>query len=278
MIHWCAYCQKHLGEIAPYDRFEISHGICKTCLEGKVLLDREALDRIRPVAAYYQKIADAYKRSESPSELLEEGLQLGLDPWDLLVGILQPALRSMGERWAQAAATVAEEHQLTAACAEILALMKARQPEVKAMQESASPEVLLVNAEGNSHALGLQMVEFYLAAHSVPVMALQQGLPAQEVLQIVASARPRTVGISCALPAQLASVCRTAEAIAALPEEYRPRVFVGGFALRSIQELPKDWAFIACRTPADLLHKIQAPVPGGAPHRLNHEDANPCRS
>jgi methanogenic corrinoid protein MtbC1 len=146
------------------------------------------------------------------------------------------------------------------------------------MQESACPDVLLVNAEGNSHSLGLQMVEFFLVTHSVPVMALQQGLPTREVLQIVESVRPRTVGISCALPDQLASAYRTAEAIAALSEADRPRVFVGGFALRSLQELPEDWPFIACRTPADLLDRIQAPMPGGSPRRVKTEDANPCQS
>ena len=227
-------------------------------MDAKVIQDERALDRIRPVASYYLKVANAFRRSESPSDLLEEGLQLGLDPWDLLVGILQPALRSMGERWAQAMATVSDEHQLTAACAEILALMKARQAKVKTMHESASPEVLLVNAEHNSHSLGIQMVEFFLAIRSIPVLAIHQGLPTPEVLQLVVSGRPRKVGISCALPDQLASAKQTALAIAALPEADRPIVFVGGFALPGIQEAPKEWPFKVCRAPTRPL----ATIPG----------------
>jgi methanogenic corrinoid protein MtbC1 len=261
MIRWCAYCQKYLGEMPPFDSFELSHGICKGCQEAKVALDPRAVDRIRPVATYFMKVADAIHREESPRNLLDEGLELGLDPWDLLVGIIQPALRSMGEQWAHSVATICDEHQLTAVCTEILTLMEARQPGFVELPQARRPEVLLVNAEGNHHSLGLRLVEFFLATRAVPVLAIHQGLPACDIIRLIRSVRPRKLGISCALPVQIESARLTAEAIASLPESLRPTVFVGGYALRGLAQSLHGWPCRPCVTPADML---DPPLAAGA--------------
>lgn len=31
MIRWCSYCQKFLGERAPFDDPSFTHGICERC-------------------------------------------------------------------------------------------------------------------------------------------------------------------------------------------------------------------------------------------------------
>lgn len=252
MIKWCSYCQKYLGAVRPFDDFRISHGICQPCLAAKKILDKDAIKLIRPIANFYLQVANTDGREKGPAELLDEGLRLGLDPWDLLVGINQPALYDMGYKWANGKASVSDEHALTAACTEILALIKARARDFLPVHQPNHPEVLLVNAEGNSHSIGIQHVEFFLLTRSVPVQTILTALPTSDVIQNIQTMRPRKVGISCALPSQIDSARRTAEAIAALPEGERPAVFVGGFAMLEINEIP-DWPFRHCMTAMDLL-------------------------
>lgn len=249
MIRWCAYCQKHQGEAPPFDDFEITHGICDPCRATGVAADAAAIDRLRPVTAFYRRVAESARDGASAAELMEAGLRLGLAPWDLLVGILQPALRRMGRLWAEGAATVADEHRLTATCAAILALLHGSQPGFAALRQA--PVVLLVNAEGNFHTLGIQLVEFFLLSRAVPVLAVHPGLPTAEVLQLVQVIRPAKLGISCALQAHLDSARATSAALAALPERERPALYVGGFA----RHLAEGWAgpFTLCACAADLL-------------------------
>jgi len=260
MIRWCAYCQKYIGEVEPFDRFEISHGICRRCVASGLFTEKDPVQQIRPVVEYYAKVSAAVRCDQGPLELLEEGLQLGLDPWDLLIGIIQPALRRMGERWACAQATVNDEHQLTTTCTEILALMERRQAGFGPLRQGRPPEVLLVNAEGNFHTLGIRLVEFFLLTRSIPVMAIYSGLPTQDVIRIVKSIRPLVVGISCAMPGQMTSARRTAEAIADLPFADNLDVFVGGFAARGIKEISSDMPFRVCISPSDLLDHLPAPA------------------
>lgn len=260
MIRWCTYCQKYLGEVPPYEVFEISHGACRGCLASKAVLDGAAVDRGRRVGAFYDKVRSRMRGGTVPSNLLAEGLDLGLDPWALLVGILQPALGTIGQKWACAASTVAEEHQLTATCSAILALLHAREPGFQVLRRHHDVEVLLVNAEGNAHALGLQLVEFFLLTRSVPVLAIHTGLAPGDVVRLVQTVRPARVGISCALPAQVDSARRTALALADLPPEERPGVFIGGLAAREYAAAAQAEPFRVCLGAEDLL----APAGDGA--------------
>jgi methanogenic corrinoid protein MtbC1 len=259
MIRWCAYCQKYLGEDPPFEDAQVSHGICRSCLDADILEDGNAAQRIRPIAEYFGRVAQAAQRKGSPIELLEEGLELGLDPWDLLIGIIQPALYEMGVKWAGATATVAEEHSLSAACQGIISLLNERQSGFQALRQSQAPEVFIVNAEGNFHILGIQMVEFFLLTRGIPVMAIYPGLPTREVIGIVQSLHPRKLGISCALPEHIESARQISGAVASLPDGERPEVFVGGFALREIRGAHPEWPFHVCLTAADILG-----VPPGA--------------
>ena len=49
MIRWCAYCQKYIGEVEPFDRFEISHGICRRCVASGLFTEKDPVQQIRPV-------------------------------------------------------------------------------------------------------------------------------------------------------------------------------------------------------------------------------------
>lgn len=153
-------------------------------------------------------------------------------------------------------ATVSEEHQLTTTCTEMLTLLEARQPGFRALHQSPSPQVLLVSAENNSHALGIRLVEFFLVTRSVPAMVVYSDFPSRRCFSSCVPCVPKSLGISCALPSHIDSARRTATVIADLPSPERPVVFAGGYALRKIQETGPEELFKVCITPADLLELL----------------------
>ena len=257
MIRWCAYCQKYLGEAEPFDCFQLSHGICKPCQAADRLNNLDEV-RVRRVASYFQQVAECLTRDQLSMELLDEGLEQGLHPWDLLIGVLQPALRNMGEKWAHAQATHYDEAKLTASCSRIITLLRSRQAGAEALRQAKRPEVLLVNAEGNRHFLGLRLVEFFLLTQGIATTALEADLSTAEVLEAILAYRPGKVGLSCALPEQIQAAGRTVAAIAALPKGIRPQVYVGGYGIRGHEAALRGWPCRLCSNPADLLDPVPA--------------------
>ena len=46
MLKWCSYCQQFMHEIAPYDDFGVTHGLCATCESShEDLFSREEIER-----------------------------------------------------------------------------------------------------------------------------------------------------------------------------------------------------------------------------------------
>ena len=208
---------------------------------------------MRKVADYFQQVADQVQQGQIPLDLLDEGLRHGLNPWDLLIGIVQPALRTMGAAWAWAGAPTEAEHQFTANCSRLIDLLRDRQPGFEALSQAVRPEVLLVNAEGNGHLLGLRLVEFFLLTRATTTATIPSGVPTAEVLAAIRGLRPRKVGISCATAEQLGPAGRTVAAIAALPASIRPQVYVGGYAIRGHEAALRGWPCRITSDPADLL-------------------------
>lgn len=253
MIRWCAYCQRYIGESAPYDRYDFTHGICRQCVTTHAVLDDAGVARMRPVADYYLKVGEVAYQGDAPKELLEEGLGLGLDPWDLLMGIVTPALRRIGERWANGEVPPTAEFRLSQCTSDLLGLLSERQPHFRTLREAPRPEVLLVSPRGKGHNLGLQLVAFFLLNRGISVKVLPACLPTAELVAMAAHLEPRKVGISCALAEQLPPTREIVNALAELPEGVRPLVYVGGFALRGREGMLEGWPCRPCATPADLL-------------------------
>ena len=230
MIRWCAFCQRYLGETAPHDRYDVTHGVCERCAAAGAGGDADAARRLASLRAYFQKVARCHNApSFPPGRLLEEGRALGIDPFDLLIGVLQPALYRMGRLWASSAASVSEEHRLTAVCADVIALVRDEQLRANPLRTEAHPRFLLANVEGNTHTLGVQIVELFLLSRGIAAQAHYPGLPASEIRALAASLQPRIVGLSCATTDQLATLPGIAQELAGLLTP--PTGVAGGFAV-----------------------------------------------
>jgi methanogenic corrinoid protein MtbC1 len=245
--------------VAPFEDFALTHTLCDACVNSDAVLDESRAGQMVPIRNFLEKVARAGEAAPaSATALVEEGLRLGLAPVDLLMGVLQPVLYRMGVRWSEAVAGIHEEHRLTSVCATMIQLLAERQRAEFGARQSPAPAVLLVNAEGNFHTLGVQIVEFYLLAHGVPVFTVHPGLPARQVLALALSLRPKVIGVSVALPTQLASVRELAEELAQLSAAERPRLVAGGYGVRQLSDPGRDFGFSLAQGPAEILALLRA--------------------
>lgn len=232
MIRWCAYCQRFRGEVAPFDQFDLTHIICPACAQAGVFEDEQATAKIQPVARFFRELSSRARegRPVPAPEVIARAEGFGITPVDLLVGLVQPALYAIGELWARQQVSVAIEHAFTSTVETLVALLaaKAAPPQPKV----APGGILLVNADGNHHTLGIRIVEFMLRSAGEAATVVYPGLPSTEVLSLVRELRPKILGVSVSLPGQMQAVRELAAAIATMPTAERPRLLVGGPAIK----------------------------------------------
>jgi methanogenic corrinoid protein MtbC1 len=252
MIRWCAYCQRYLGEVSPWHDYKLSHVLCDDCAgrggDGNLDVPGTAL----ALADFYDRLRAAATSKEvlRVERVVDESAGLGIRPLDMLMGVIQPILYEMGDLWAQARMTVAGEHQFTGFATGLLSMIFARYPELAAYRQAERPRVLITNAEGNYHVLGVQILELFLASARVPTFTLLPGLPAAEVLGVADRLMPPFVGVSVSLRAQLPPVRQLAAQLRARPD--RPTLILGGSLVREGLDWQDEPDVHVCSNLADL--------------------------
>jgi methanogenic corrinoid protein MtbC1 len=255
MIRWCAYCQRYQGEVAPFENYSVTHTLCESCEASGAYLHEQprTLERIQ---SFFTRVGrGGTGPGVTATEVVQEGAALGLDPIDLLLGIVQPVLRQIGARWERAEATIAEEHRISALCAGVTLMLLESDPRLAELRHRRPPQVLLVAAEGNQHTIGLQILEVLLLRNHVSTVTAYPGLPDDEVVEITRSLRPRVLAISAAVPQQMGSAIAVAHRIGDWPPSERPRVVVGGMGLRCGEPLPvpSDGSVSVCTDVGSLI-------------------------
>jgi len=231
MIRWCAYCHHFLQEEEPFDQYQMTYGVCDGC-KPKIypfsMVDQEQLEAI---TAFFLRLEDLSLSGTDADTLtvLDEGRALGIGTLDLLMGMLQPLLVRIGDLWAANKVTVGTEHRFSALVADLVTQVRTTRAKVA---QAPAPALILVTAEGNYHTLGLQMAEAYFATEGIPILAVAPGLPTREVLDLVEHHRPRALGFSVALPAQMQQVEEVAGLFRRMNSPPR-HLLVGGPAVRS---------------------------------------------
>ena len=227
MIRWCSYCQKFLGEIAPYDDPSLSHGACEPC-SLKAGKDDSHYEETQGVRALVKRLVACASYSElvACEGIVAEARALGLAPDSLLVGMIQPLLYHVGREWQAGRMSVAAEHRFTSWSERVFASLPPT-------QASLPLDLLVLQTPGNSHTLGPRFAAGVLAARGFSTEAIVPDLPFDEIVTQVISLRPRFVGLSCALPSH---VPNAVDLITRLRERVEPhlscRYLLGGFAFR----------------------------------------------
>ncbi len=260
MILWCAYCQRFLGESAPFDDLRMSHGICPSCLMRVKSADSvEFQERALSLSHFFWELREA-ARTGHPGhayKLIAQARERGIQPLDLAFGMIQPILNEIGKSWAEGSVSVATEHRFSAFAESLISLIRAEYLNLIEFHASEQPDVILANAEGNYHVLGLRFLELMLESEGVRCFSLLPGLPAREISYIARQFRPRIIGISAALPEHIGSVRELAEIQRSLPETERPLIYMGGNTIREGLQLRPEFGIHCARGYPDILTALK---------------------
>ena len=258
MIRWCAYCQQFLAEEEPFDRYQISYGVCAACKPKIQTFSETDHKNLEGILAFYIRLEESALAGTNleVSALLAEGRDLGIRPLDLLMGMAQPLLAKIGDLWAANQVSVHTEHRFTALVANLAAQVRLT---ARLEMLLAAPDLLLLPVDENQHTLGVQLAEVYFAIHGIPTLAVTPGLPTREILELVALHRPRALGFSVALPTQLNQVLEVAMQLKGRPEAPR-HLLLGGPAVRRGLELDPAYGIAVCRDLAEARERLAEPL------------------
>jgi methanogenic corrinoid protein MtbC1 len=192
----------------------------------------------------YARLTDAGRRNDlvAAEAIIDESVKAGIKPTDILFGIIAPMLYQAGEDWERGTFTVTEEHRLTAFCEAVVALISER---VGFVTQSPIPqpdrtEVLLMNACGNIHTIALRILGVKLMSEGIPALTVEMPSSPEGLTALLTHTRPKCILISMALADQSKDVTAFAKRVSEIPETSRPRIIVGGYAVKSglVTEIP----------------------------------------
>jgi methanogenic corrinoid protein MtbC1 len=230
MLYWCSYCQQFMGEVPDYQDLAITHGMCADC-EPKVPHFAES-DFVHAefLKGIQLKLLDAGRRDDltAAGKIIADALRRKVRPVDILIGLVSPMLYQIGEEWKAGTLSVEGEHRFTAFCEKMFDLLA---PLVPAPLKSDEIEALLMNAPGNTHTLAIRIVALWLTSRGLRA-EIAGDLSAEALADLVSTMRPKMLLISMALAEQFGAVAAIAGRMAELPGSTRPKVFVGGYAVK----------------------------------------------
>ncbi|WFU72918.1 B12-binding domain-containing protein [Bradyrhizobium sp. CB2312] len=183
----------------------------------------------------YHSLYEAGRRNDllAVQHLIKEAIAANFRPVDILVGILAPLLYKIGEQWRSGTITVADEHAFTAFSERVIELIEGTMPRRKRRRRARAPQYFLMNAPGNTHKLAVRMLALWLESRNICTPTLVDHLGLHQLAQHIIQAAPRALLISMALPEQLNSVAAICALVGQLPAGARPKVLVGGYAIKS---------------------------------------------
>lgn len=236
MLNWCAYCQEFQGERPPYHDLRVTHGICPACALRFDQFTEDDQQHSMLLKNLYARLWDAGLHSdvETAARIVEEASTQRVRSVDVLLGLMAPMLYEIGAQWERAMISVADEHRFTTFCEDLFRIVTERlAPSLAARRSSgARDDVLLLNAAGNQHTLAVRILALWMAHHGVRTWSVSTDQTPDETVAMVRNLRPRLVLVSMSLAEQRPSVATLAAALGELPSEIRPRVIVGGYAVK----------------------------------------------
>ena len=175
------------------------------------------LERHQPKAV--EVLVDAVKSGRSVAEVYET--------------VISPALAEVGRLWHINEATVADEHYVTTATQNAMAVLRTRLPQAP----SNGRRVLAASVGGDLHDVGIRMVADLLESEGWQVDCLGANMPTGDLVEHAVDelGRPRfdLIAISASTALAVRSVASAIDALRAASPEHDLRIMVGGgpFAL-----------------------------------------------
>jgi len=236
MLKWCSYCQQFQGESAPFEDFGITHVLCRKC--ELAYPDVFAADVVRHsefLRGVFVSLFEAGQRDDfdSARQLVEEAIAANWRPIDVLIGVVAPLLYKIGEGWRSGAITVDQEHEFTAFSERIIDLIDDKMHRGKSSIPIREPAYFLMNAPGNTHKLAIRILALWLESQCICAPIIIEHTDLEALAKKIVETAPRALLISMALPEQFDGVAAISALVGQLPSGLRPRVLVGGYAIKS---------------------------------------------
>jgi methanogenic corrinoid protein MtbC1 len=236
MLKWCSYCQQFQGETSPYEDLSVTYGLCRRCKsEHPDIFASDVVRHSRFLRRVYHSLYKAGRRNDfrSAQQLVKEAVAANFRPIDILIGVLAPLLYKIGEQWRSGTITVADEHEFTAFSERVIELIEGIMQRGRTRRRAGVPRCFLMNAPGNTHTLAIRILALWLESRSICTPTVVDHLDLQELAQHIIKAAPKALLISMALPEQLNGVAAISALVGELPAGARPKVIVGGYAIKS---------------------------------------------
>ena len=243
MLKWCAYCQQFMREVAPYDDFSMTHGLCNSCETGhKDVFARDEVARADFLRQIFHALFDAGRHEdfETAARIIEKAIAANCRPVDILIGMIAPMLYEIGEEWKRGALSVEAEHRFTAFSEQVIGLLRPRVVDDTAPFPPGEALLFLMNAPGNRHNLAVRILALWLESRGARVRIIDDGTDSAGLMRSITADRPKYLLISMALTEQRDHVVEIANAAKALPPDLRPKVIVGGYPVKAglIEAIP----------------------------------------
>jgi excisionase family DNA binding protein len=173
------------------------------------------------------RLVDRLLQADEPGAwaVVEAALTGGMEPEDLYLQLLAPALNEVGERWARGEITVADEHRASAVVLRLIGRLGPR----FSRRGRKRGTILLGTAPGERHGLPTALLRDLLRGHGFDVIDLGPDVPLDSwVATVAATPRLLGVGLCATTPDNDANVAATN---AALHSASAVPVVLGGSAV-----------------------------------------------
>jgi DNA-binding transcriptional MerR regulator len=206
---------RHLEQgVAPAQAAELAAAVRFSVVPGKAT----AVGLIEAETARHDMETALEAYDETGAQRALERLFATFTPTTVVRDVLLPYLREIGERWADAHLSVAQEHFASAFLhARLLAL-------ARGWDRGLGPRAVLACGPGEQHVLGL--IAFGIALHQVGwrIIYLGADTPVPMTAEVAAHVEPDLVVVAAAMPGRLA---RSRDDLRMLGEQW-PLALAGG--------------------------------------------------
>jgi MerR family transcriptional regulator, light-induced transcriptional regulator len=169
--------------------------------------------------------------------------------------IVAPALRMVGDLWADGELGIADEHLATEISMRVLTLQREA---FRVARRRALHRILFAAVEGEQHVIGLRMAASMALHAGYDVRLLGPDLPLHALLSAIRRHGPSIVGLSATMPSSAARLVKTVETL----HDAAPGLGIlsGGAAVDRRFELGRG--VTVCHHVSDLVGQIEALLQG----------------
>lgn len=181
-------------------------------------------DTLQLLTQDYLRLLLAGNRAEA-SQLVLNAREQGCALKDIYLGILQPALREVGELWHVGQISVAQEHFCSAATQMVMSQLYPwvfRSDKInRSLVAACVPQEL--------HEIGIRMVADLFEVEGWHTYFTGANTPSSSLVATIEERQADVVAISATIPQHIPSVMRLIEAIRATDYGQRVKIMVGGY-------------------------------------------------